>query len=154
MLYSECSQILAPIPNLLLFLYSNFLLWFSVCRVLAGPYSSMWSLKMCVPPMLSVPGSVTYCLSFLISKMRWTFWLSLPLGCQGIQRKLSPFSQSVRENTEYCSKHASREKTAPPSEAWIKENSLHRYHENNPTHLFCSEKMDPLCSEVNCLWNW
>ena len=154
MLYSECSQILAPIPNLLLFLYSNFLLWFSVWRVLAGPNSSMWSLKIRVPPVLSVPGSVTYCLSFLISKMRWTFWLSLPLGCQVLQSKLSPFSQSVWKNTEYCSKHASREKTAPPCEARSKENSLHRYHENNPTHLFCSEKMDPLCSAVNCLWKW
>ena len=41
----------------------------------------------------------------------------MPLGCQLIQRKLGPFSQSVRENTEYRSKHASREKTAPPGEA-------------------------------------
>ena len=111
MLYSECSQILAPIPNLLLFLYSNFLLWFSVWRVLAGQNSSTWSLKMRVPPVLSVPGSVTYRLSFLISKMRWPFWLSVPLGFQVLQRKLSPFSQSVWENTEYCPKHTSREKS-------------------------------------------
>ena len=153
MLYSECSQISAPIPNLLLFLYSNFLLWFSVWRVLAGQNSSMWSLKMHVPPVLNVPGSVTYRLSFLISRMRWPFWLSVPLGFQVLQRKLSPFSQSVWENTEYCSKHTRREKTAPPGEVRSKENSLHRYHKNNPTHLFCSEKMDPLCSAVNCLWN-